>query len=197
MTYANDPAFTHKITVDKYSLYIPVNVTDYHSSREQEATNQNIYSEAGATAKFLGSICEAGIKMIENDQKNDNLRTNMISILGEILYRTKYPVDSWCGVRMGAILSYIEYPGEDGTIISEPKDITYAWIEKKVQLAADYPELHTFFFSWGAINTPSWSNRLDSLNDQDYFNERQRRQEALNTLLRGSKTDTEIGPEAY
>lgn len=174
--YANNPAFTLTHTSGIYNLYTPVNVTDYHKSREVEATIQNIYSNAGATAEFLASICDEGLAMLERDDKN--LKQNVAAILSNIKFRTKYPVDGLCAVRMGAILSYLEYTTETG-VISEPEVASYAWINKKVQLASDDPKLYDFFFRWGVRNTHAYLEHLDTLSDQDYLS---RRNEQIRSL---------------
>lgn len=178
--YRGNPKYKHLFKHDIYDVYFlqDANITELHKSREVEANLQNIYSNSGATAAYIGTLCSQGLKMLENDPKGELLRTNMISILNQLLYRTKNPVDSLCGIRMGAILSFLEYE-VDGRIVSEPEDAQFAWIDKKVGIAQANPEAYTFFLHWGIANTPSYYSRLDTLSEANYFAQRE---EILNSL---------------
>lgn len=171
--YANNPKYKLEKEVGQYKLYLPLNITDYHKSREVEANVQNTWSNSGVTPEYLAAICDEGLKMFENDPKNENLRANGIAILNQIKYRTKYPIDGLCSLRMGAILSFVEWE-EDGKIISEPEIITYPWIKKKMDLAHDPNnwELYNFFFQLGLYNTEAYLSRLEDLKKPDYSEQR-------------------------
>jgi hypothetical protein len=166
--YATDPRF-EEIHLGVYFLKDQY-ITELNKSREVEAQIQNIYSNSGATADYIGKFCDALILKLENDPKNDNLRQTMFAGLNELKYRTMMPVDALCGVRMGAILSFI--PGE-------PEEAVGAWIDKKVAMAMEDAVLFDFFYRWGITNTPSYSNLLNTLTDPTYLN---RRKEMLMSL---------------
>lgn len=171
--YKNDPRFD-EIHPGVYFLK-DTSIADLHKSREVEAQIQNIYSNSGATASFINLLATQGIKMIEDDPKNEQLRQNMLSLFHELQFRTQNPVDSLCGIRMGAILSFMD---------GEPEEINNAWIEKKIEMAQSNPDLWAFFLSWGIANTPSYSSLLDILKDRDYFN---KRKEMLMSLSSSTK----------
>ena len=164
INYAADPRF-QVIREGEIPVYFLKDeyITELHKSREVEAQIQNIYSNSGATAEYLSKFCDELILKLENDPKNDTLRQTMIARLNELKYRTKVPVDHLCGLRMGAILSFIE---------GEPFEASGAWIDKKVQMALEDAELFDFFLRWGISSTPSYSNLLNTLTDRDYFSQR-------------------------
>lgn len=174
INYATDPKYKLAADCGGYKLYIPINVTDYHKSREVEASVQNTWSSAGMTPEYLESLCQEGLKMFEDDPKNENLRANGMAILNQLIYRTKYPVDGLCAVRMGAILTFIEWE-ENGNIISEPEIITYPWIKKKIELAHDPNnwDLYNFFFQLGMSNTEAYFDHLEVLKDPAYLEMRE------------------------
>lgn len=166
--YSTNPAYEQVFTHGSYRIFIPTKVTAYHKSREVEASIQNIYSNAGATADLIRELCDEGIKMLEEDKDAKRVRQNMFAILNNLRYRTKHPVDSLCGVRMGAILTYME--SEEG---AEPENATGEWIDKKVRMAIATPELYDFFLHWGIINTPAYEKLSNTLTDTDYFHRRE------------------------
>lgn len=179
--YAHNPAYNLIHTSGRYNIYAlkDENIQQLHKSREVEASIQNVYSNAGATAEYIQQLCEAGIKMLENDAKSETLRQNMMAIMNQLLYRTRYPVDALCGIRMGAILSFMEYRTDEG-VQSEPEDIQIQWLNMKVQLALDDPKMYDFFLTWGVASTPSYYSHLSILSDRDYFNKRTEMLASLN-----------------
>lgn len=165
----SNPQYEHQITVEGYSLYIPANTADYHMSRYVEATNQNIYSQSGANKDVLEVVMDEIILRCNDTSNIKTLRTDIASLANNIKYRLKYPVDEHCIIRMGAILSFLEYE-EEGKLISEnPDKAEIMWLNKKMDLAFKYPDLYAFFLSWGVSNTPSYREALDTLNSTDYF----------------------------
>lgn len=163
--YKNDPRFEVLFEKGDNKVYFLKDkyITEMHKSREVEAQIQNIYSNAGATAEYINKLSKKAISMLENDPKNEQLRQTQISLWRELQHRTQKPIDSLCGVRMGAILSFMD---------GEPEEVTAAWIDKKIDLALSDPEIYTFFLGWGIGSTPSYSNLLDILSNRDYFHER-------------------------
>lgn len=176
---STNPAYKQAISIQGYSVYIPQEITAYHKSREVAAMAQHSYSESGITPDYLKAITDELLKCV-NDDKNKNVRSDISILTNNIKYRLAYPVDEDCAIRMGAILSFIEY--KDGKkVISEPTDkVEDFWTRKKVELAHLYPELYTFFLTWGVVNTPAYNNHSDISIDTDYFN---KRRQALKALL--------------
>lgn len=179
--YANNPSYQLATTEGIYNIYIPVNPADgYHTSRYVEALNQRTYSEAGATKDVLAGVMDDMIGRCNKTIDTETLRTDIAALANSIKYRLKYPVDQHCAIRMGAILSMLEYE-KDGALISEPADkCEIFWIQKKVDLAMDYPALYTFFLTWGLTNSANYNEALDTLNDSEYFS---KRTEAIKSLL--------------
>lgn len=169
-----------KLEYDGYRFYIPVKATDYHTHRYVEALNQQIYSNAGATPEVLIEVMNIIISKCNDEKDIKTLRTDIAALANSIVYRTKYPVDQTCALRMGAILTFMEYDHEGKLISEDPDKPDWFWINKKVQLALNNPELYTFFLTWGVANTPKYRELLDTLNDRDYFS---KRMEAIMTLL--------------
>lgn len=163
--YATDPRFEliYDKSVKIYALKTDY-ITELHKTREVEAHVQNIYSNAGATADYINKFCEELLKKIESDPKSDVLRQTMIAGLNELKYRTTVPLDAICGIRMGAIFTYLE---------GEPEEASGAWLDKKVRMALEDAELYDFFYQLGVISTPAYSTLLNSLNDPNYLATRQ------------------------
>ncbi len=181
MTYANNPAYTLAAEQGIYKIYVPVNPADgYHTSRYVEALNQQIYSQAGANKELLESVMDDMIARCNKATNTDTLRTDIAALANSIKYRLKYPVDQHCAIRMGAILSFLEYE-KDGEVFSEPADkCELFWINKKTELALDQPELYTFFLTWGLTNSANYNEALATLTDSEYFI---KRTEAIRSLL--------------
>lgn len=178
--FLNNPAYTLMESVDKYKIYIPSNETEYHMSRHVEATRQSIYAGAGANEEVINAHMEAIIDRCNMAMDLKTRTTDIAAIATALQYRTKYPVDQHCGVRMGCILSFLEVD-EDGKLISEdPNTTEIFWLQKKEKLAFDYPNLYSFFLTWGATNVRKWSGHLDTLEDREYL---RNRMETLRSIL--------------
>lgn len=150
-------------------LYEPLG--DYHMSRYVAAGAQNVYSSTGATKDFIIALATQVKQMCEDEQNKVQLRTDIGTLMNNLLYRTQYPVDEDCAIRMGAIYSLME--GEDPDVVSA------AMTEQKVKLAHKYPDLYTFFLTAGIVYTPGWNDiNKDSLTTE-YF---QTRRQALSNL---------------
>lgn len=180
--FQNNAAYELVHQAGKYRVYTPVNFQDgYHMSRYVEAINQQIYSNAGATRDVLESIMDEILARCNKELHPDNFRTDIAALANNIKYRLKYPVDQHCAIRMGAILSFMEYEAQDGATISEqPDKMEFHWLQKKVQLAMDMPELYSFFLTWGISNTPRYREALDTSNEADFF---LKRDETLRSLM--------------
>lgn len=159
-----------------YKIYTPANImTGYHMSRMIAANEQQVYSNAGITPDLLTAIGNEIVSRV-NDKTNKTALTDVAALANNILYRTKYPVDSLCCIRMGAILSFMSIDGMEEI----PDKYNAWWTDKKVSLALDNPDMYTFFLSWGFANTPKYREALDTSIGSDYF---RTREEAIRSLM--------------
>ena len=182
---ANNPEYELKFTCDKARFYVPVNVaTGYHTSRYVEVLNQQIYANAGATKETLQNVLEDMVLRCNKQQEKDTFRTDIAALANSLLYRLKYPVDQHCALRMGALLCFMEYD-----VIADEKLTTYTedpdkcdihWLQRKEQLALNNPDAYAFFLQMGISNTPAYREVFDTLNDSEYFLERER---TINSLM--------------
>jgi hypothetical protein len=174
MTLSNNPAYqvAFESKVHNLKLYAPAG-TEYHTSRYMAAGAQDIFSASGASRDYLKRVAET-VKDWCNDTTNNKaqLRTDVGTMMDNLLYRLQYPVDELCALRMGAIFCFME--DED------PNSCQDFFTQRKVMLAtgnlekglkAD-PELYTFFLTLGVESTPSYKDRLGISIDTDYFNQR-------------------------
>lgn len=152
---------------DKYRIYTPTNIAEgYHLSRKVQADHQVIYSNSGATSEQLNMAMDAILQYCNDSGKLD--RTNIAVIANDIKYRLAYPVDEQCAIRMGAILSFVEWDG----VSEDPNKYDAFFTNIKVDLAMSNPDAYTFFLSWGIANTPKYREHLDILTSMDYFSKR-------------------------
>lgn len=161
--------------VHNLDFYAPVQDSDYHLSRYISAQAQAIYSACGITKDLLESFLD---KMIEicNDKDAKTVRTDVAILANNLKYRTRYPVDEDCALRMGATYVFLENEAPD-TILPH-------WTERKVRMAKGFglsgtdgyiahdPELYNFFLTEGVRLTTQWSGFDSPLTDMDYFNKR-------------------------
>lgn len=184
--YKDNPDFELKLSHEAggitYNIYVPANIaTGYSTQRWVAAQEQQVYASAGANSEILQALAEAGIAACEDGTKG-RVRTDNAALWNNVLYRLKYPVDMHCAIRMGAILSMMEYE-EDGKVYSEPADeITGVWRGKKERLALQDEAMYTFFLSWGAANTLAYQQHLGILTDTEYF---LKRDQALQAIMAG------------
>lgn len=176
----NNPDFKEVFTIDKYSFYAPTQVTRYHKSRELEANNQIIFASSGATKDVLLAHLNEIINICNAPTAIATTRTDIAAICNALIYRTSKPVDEKCAIRLGALLTFLEYE-EDGVLQSEPpNEVKPYWLDKKMQLALQYPDLYTFFLSMGIVHIPQYNELSDTLNNVDYFITRR---EGIQSLL--------------
>jgi len=180
MTFKNNPEYELKHECDggKTRFYVPVNVaTGYHTCRYVEALNQQIYAGAGATKETLQSVMDDIILRCNKQFDKDTFRTDIASLANSILYRLKYPVDQHCAIRMGAILTFIEYDVIEDEVVrtysEDPNKCEVSWLHRKERLAMNDSDAYAFFLQWGIVNTPSYKEASDTLNDSDYFLKRE------------------------
>jgi hypothetical protein len=119
----------------------------------------------------LNEIADAILQRCNLQSKLETRITDIGVLANEIKYRTKYPVDEHCAIRIGAVLSFID--GED------PDKYDVFWTRKKEELAMNNPEAYSFFLSWGISNTEPYRKQFDTSISLDYF---RNRQEALRSL---------------
>lgn len=168
-------------TIDKFNLsfelpnikiYTPVNTMEYHTSRLLQATLQNTYAGAGATEETVNAHLDAIIGLCNQTGELKTIRTDIAGIANALKMRTKYPVDKHCAVRMGIVLTFAEVEHDGVTVYEDPNKCEQYWLERKMELALQHPDLYAFFFAWGMSNTAAYSDLLDTLNDLDYFEQR-------------------------
>lgn len=162
--------------VHNLDVFAPSDIANgYHLSRYVAAGAQNIYSASGATKDFISLVTAKMIELCNTDNNSKTFKTDITALAHNLQYRTKYPVDEDCAIRMGAIYTFLED--------ENPDDVQDLFTKKKMKLAkgdaetkAD-PALYAFFLNTGIIYTPAWSE-LGELS-KDYF---LTRAETLNSL---------------
>lgn len=148
---------------------------EYHISRYVAASAQNIYSASGITADMLNGIMDKIIEMCNSKDIITTIKTDIAMLANQIKYRTKYPLDELCAIRMGAVYTFME--GED------PNSVKDNWTQAKVTYALDNPDLYTFFLHKGIAFTPSYRELSEVLNDSEYFKNRALTLHSLNTKV--------------
>lgn len=167
-------------------LYAPVEVTKYHNHRHIAARAQDIYSSSGADkalqAQYRAEIKRLCVEGIQRNTKDNFMAIN--TLMDNLDYRSAYPIDELCAIRMGALYCFLEDENPD-TVQNfyTQKKLDYA-LGKAVELAAD-PAMYDFFLNMGVAFTPSWQESLHHLDDMDYFNNRN---ESLRGLLSQSQS---------
>lgn len=181
MTYTNNPAYKLEAEHEQYHIYTPVNIMEgYSTSRYIQATNQQIYANAGATREILDQCMDEIILKCNLAENIRTTKTDIANLATSIKYRLKYPVDEHCIIRMGCTLSFLEYDGQ-----SEPPEYNSVWQQKKESLAFSVPALYTFFLTWGHANLRQSLQAYDTLIGMNYFQERD---QAIRSLIEPSKT---------
>lgn len=161
------------------TLYMPIDLTSYHKSREVAMQAQERYSKAGVSKEVLSDICSRAIEMCNKTTYVDTLRTDMGVLWNNLLARMNDPVDEYCCLRMGAIACFLE--DED------PDKVEMAWTEKKIRLAFEHPDLYAFFLDTGISFTPVYNSLLRGLSVEDYLNNRKEMLKGL-TIQNTTKT---------
>lgn len=174
-TLSDNPAFKLEGTFDKYRIYIPTDITQYHMSRYVQFQHQLIFAAAGATPEVFGRIADEIINRCNLTVKLENRITDIGVLANEIKYRLSYPVDEHCAIRIGAILSFIEW--DESSEDPDKYDIFYT--KKKEELAMNDPAAYSFFLTWGVSNIPKYREQFDTSISLDYF---RKRNEALQSL---------------
>jgi len=164
-------------------VYLPVDsVNGYHLSRYVAAGAQDIFSQSGATKEFIRHIAEAIKEICNNERDRNSLRTDIGTLMDNLLYRLQYPVDELCAVRMGAIYCFID--GEN------PDNCQDLWTQQKVTLAVGDterkiqgdPDLYSFFLTLGVQSTPSYMESCELLINMEYIMNRRQILEGLTPL---------------
>lgn len=178
---SDNPAYTLQHEWNGYKLFIPTDIASgYTMERYVEATHQQMYANSGATSDVIRAVAEDVLKRVNGTVPTETLKTDIGTLMNGLLYRLQHPVDAHCAIRVGAILSFLEFTNKDGKVISEdPEKYQPFWIEKKEGLAHDDPGMYSFFLSLGAANIPEYRELCDPSTIQDYL---RGRNEALNTF---------------
>jgi hypothetical protein len=167
----DNPAYTLQGTFNGINIYIPADISNYHMSRYVQLQHQLIYANAGTTAERLNEIADAILQRCNLQSKLETRITDIGVLANEIKYRTKYPVDENCSIRIGAVLSFMD--GED------PDKYDIFWTRKKEELAMTNSDAYSFFLSWGISNIEPYRKQFDTSISLDYFS---KRREALASL---------------
>lgn len=179
--FANNPAYILQKEHKGVRIYTPTNIMGddgFHESRYIAATEQLIYSSAGCTKDLLQAIAQEILNQC-NESNPKLARSNIAVLANNILYRLQHPVDQLCAVRMGCILSFMETDTES----EDPRRTDSFWIDKKLALANNNPEMFSFFFAWGIANTPTYREALELSTASDYFNRRNQSLAALTPII--------------
>lgn len=158
---AGNPLFKVVYGDGDNALYMPVDLTDYHKSREVAMQVQERYSRGGISVEVLQATAEDALKRINTTNSVDSLRTDMAVLWSNLLARTKEPIDELCAIRMGAIACFCE--NED------PNNVSATFTAHKLRMAEKDPNLYAFFLTMGIAFTPLYSNLLRTLNVEDYL----------------------------
>jgi hypothetical protein len=183
MKLSENPAYKAVFTskVHNVTFYMPADIANgYHTSRHVAAVAQDVFSGGGSTRDYLRKVALQVLSWCNEEKNMSELRTNVSAMMQNLLYRTDYPVDELCSIRMGAIYTIME--GED------PDAVQDYWTQQKIILATgSYErnikadgELYTFFLSTGIQFTPSYKESSLTSIDTTYFNIRR---EALEGIL--------------
>lgn len=157
----DNPQYKVIFKSDAVTLYVPVEYTDYHKSREVALQVQERYSKGGVSKEVLEAMCGDAMERLNKQNNLDTLRTDMTMLWGNLQARTKDPVDELCAIRMGAVACFME--NED------PDKVLMAFTNAKMKLAEQDPTLWDFFLNMGIAFTPTYSSLLRSLNVEDYL----------------------------
>lgn len=178
MQFADNPLFKEVFhsSVHGVKFYAPAN-GEYNMSRYVAAGAQNIFSAAGMTKGLITSFLEKMLDICNEEKNNKRLKTDIAILCNNLLYRTKYPVDEDCAIRMGCIYTFIDGENPDKT---DP-----SFTAKKMDLVKSEPhdpDLYAFFLTLGAALTPSWNEPEQITIDWEYLMKRADQLKALMPL---------------
>lgn len=177
--YKNNPDFELAFEVDNYRIYKAVDITkEIHTIRYIEAVNQEIYNRAGATKEVLEQAMNEIITRC-NEVNFKTARTDIAAIANSVVYRLKYPVDEHCALRMGHILTFMEFDKDGETISEDNKATTIFWMNRKFELSMNNPDVYAFFLTMGMVHSQTYNAHLNTLTDSTYFQDRQQKIAAL------------------
>lgn len=180
---ADNPKYNLHLEIPGAKFYVPVVDTDYHITRVVEMNKHAIYANAGATVEVIREIAEELIKRANNVELT-SLRTDVAALAGNLLYRTKYPIDEHATIRMGAAMCFME----TGTASEDPDRVEHFWLMKKEKLAFENPKVYDFFLLMGAAYMDAYNKQWSSSANSDYF---AKRMEAIKSLMAPISISTE------
>lgn len=165
-----------------YKLYAPVSVEGgYHTLRYVDIELQALYASSGGTPEVFGALFDEILTLCNTGGDVGTRFTDIGTIVNMLKYRLAYPVDQHCSVRVGCLLTFIEFEDNGITRYENPDVVSPYFTDKKVDLALSNPDLYAFFLTLGAHNIGGYRGRLDILESGDYF---QKREEAIRGLRR-------------
>lgn len=180
MTLAENPAYVKVWEWGSYSFFTDFNVTDLHASRYVEALRYLEYANCGITPDILGQLMDEIIQRCNMTLEMKTRTTDIAALAQNVKYRLAHPVDQHCAIRIGSLMSYMEYEHEGKIIAENPQKAESFWFEKKQRLAMEVPEVYSFFIELGMANLPTYKELWPTLSDTDYF---LRRDHILSSLL--------------
>lgn len=168
--------------ISGYKFYMPVSIENgYHLSRFAQIQRQALFARCGATPEVLRDCMDAILDLCNKEMSNDRLRTDIAGIAEMVKYRTDFPIDEHCSIRLGSLLCFIEWE-HDGRLVSEdPDKLSPFFFNKKVDLALNNPDVYDFFLHLGIMNTDVYKEHWSMLEEEDYF---LKRMEVIRTLSR-------------
>jgi len=174
---------------NKYRFYVPTNIaTGYHHSRYVEAMHNDIYARSGATKEVIRTLAEEMIIICNDELNKAKMRTDIALLANNLLYRTQNPIDQHCAIRQGALLCFMETDEAS----EDPDTVKYEWQQRKEALAFADPDLYTFFLTLGHSNLEAYDKALNTLIEEDYFNNRA---QVLQTMSPKQKEEQPLSQE--
>lgn len=165
----SNPAYIKVFSYDRYSFYLDSADQELHASRYVEALRWNDYANAGITDTLLDQLMDEVLLRCNTTMEAKTFKTDIAAIALNVKYRLKYPVDQHCAIRMGCILTYMEYEHEGKVIAEDPTKASTFWLEKKMSLALEVPEVYDFFINTGINALPKYKELWPSLAPTSYF----------------------------
>lgn len=155
-------------------LYAPVDPSGYHVSRFIEIQNQRIYAKMGCTSETLGAAIDQILEYCNSDKPVTSFRTDVGVLCNQIKYRMQFPLDHDLSIRLGALLCFMEDENPD-----EAKSV---WLDKKLHMASENPELYSFFLLMGVSQYKGLIELPDISSIEEYLRQRQEAIQSLKPL---------------
>lgn len=191
MTFIDNPEYTQVFYSEVHgkAFYAPTQKTEYHTCRLIAANAIDIYAQSGITKTLQQAVLSKMLDIV-NTEKNDNrLRSDISTLINNLLYRTEYPCDEDSAIRLGAVLTFIE--GED------PNSYSLPFTQQKEELARGNvlkgitpdPHLYTFFLTLGIDAMPSFKSLSEDLKSTEFLEVRMKTLETMQLTSQNPSTE--------